>query len=80
MFIKHPRAWLRTVQPVVAASAKVEKTGPWRSPSPAKQEPLQSWLWLAYGRRLLLQFPRVVGTVFQSPGLGATAWVPGPSC
>ncbi len=57
VFINHPKAWLRTVQPAVAASAKVEKTGPWEVTLTCKQDPLQAWLWLAYGGGYFYQFP-----------------------
>jgi len=57
MFINHPRAWLRTAQPVVAAETKVEKTGPWEVTFTCKKDPLQAWFWLAFGGGYYYQFP-----------------------
>jgi peptide/nickel transport system substrate-binding protein len=49
MFINHPRAYVRMVEPVAAANTVVEKTGPWEVTFTCKKDTLRAWHWLAHG-------------------------------
>ena len=57
MFINHPRAYVRIVEPVAAANTVVEKTGPWEVTFTCKKDTLRAWHYLAHGGGYHFLFP-----------------------
>jgi peptide/nickel transport system substrate-binding protein len=57
MFINHPRAYVRIVEPTAAANTVVEKTGPWEVTFTCKKDTLRAWHYLAHGGGYYFQFP-----------------------
>jgi peptide/nickel transport system substrate-binding protein len=57
MFINHPRAYVRIVEPVAAANTIVEQTGPWEVTFTCKKDSLRAWHYLAHGGGYHFLFP-----------------------
>ena len=64
MFINHPRAYVRIVEPVAAANTVVEKTGPWEVTFTCKKDSLRAWHWLAHGGGYHFLFPPELWTKY----------------